>query len=145
MQRLGRFGRLLCVGSLGAASAAAVRAAATMAARGVDYEKLGGRSYGSIKSWGREAGQFALRDEVPSTSSDGFEVATVAGGCFWGIELRLQRLGGVVATCVGYTQGRTREPTYDDVCGGGTGHTGEPSAETLARTLRCWVWSPPQR
>ena len=123
MQRLGRFGRLLCVGSLGAASAAAVRAAATMAARGVDYEKLGGRGYGSIKSWGREAGQFALRDEVPSTSSDGFEVATVAGGCFWGIELRLQRLDGVVATCVGYTQGEVDSPSYEQVCSGTTGHT----------------------
>lgn len=46
-----------------------------------------------------------------------------AGGCFWGTELHYQRLEGVIATCVGYTQGRVKFPTYGEVCMGRTGHT----------------------
>ena len=52
-----------------------------------------------------------------------FEVATVAGGCFWGLELAYQREPGVVGTAVGYTQGELDEPTYQQVCSGSTGHT----------------------
>jgi len=51
------------------------------------------------------------------------EVATFAGGCFWGIELAYQREPGVVGTKVGYTQGDTEDPSYKDVCSGMTGHT----------------------
>ena len=36
------------------------------------------------------------------TSPDGYAVGTVAGGCFWGTELHLQRVDGVIATAVGY-------------------------------------------
>ena len=46
-----------------------------------------------------------------------------AGGCFWSVELAYQRLPGVVSTSVGYTQGKTKNPTYDEVCSGSTGHT----------------------
>ena len=53
----------------------------------------------------------------------GWEIATFAGGCFWGTELHFQRVPGVVSTCVGYTQGRVEKPTYDGVCAGKTGHT----------------------
>ena len=40
-----------------------------------------------------------------------------------GTELHFQRMPGVIATCVGYTQGRTEKPSYGEVCGGTTGHT----------------------
>lgn len=40
-----------------------------------------------------------------------------------GTELHFQRIDGVLATCVGYTQGDVDEPTYDQVCSGGTSHT----------------------
>ena len=46
-----------------------------------------------------------------------------AGGCFWGTELAFQRVPGVVKTAVGYTQGQQKNPSYDSVCGGRTGHT----------------------
>ena len=68
-------------------------------------------------SYAREAGERALTGEVGALSKDGkYEVATLAGGCFWGTELHFQRIPGVVATCVGYTQGDVEAPTYEQVC-----------------------------
>ena len=46
----------------------------------------------------------------------------LAGGCFWGTEHFLQLIRGVVNTQVGYANGSTSCPTYDDVCRRGTGH-----------------------
>lgn len=56
----------------------------------------------------------------------GQEVATLAGGCFWGMEDLVRKLPGVVDTEVGYTGGHTPNPTYLAVKHGDTGH-----AETL--------------
>ena len=50
------------------------------------------------------------------------EIATFAGGCFWGMEAALSRLEGVMATRVGYMGGTTENPTYTKVCSGTTGH-----------------------
>ena len=52
----------------------------------------------------------------------GEEVITLAGGCFWGVELAMQRLPGVVSTCAGFTQGDTVAPTYKSVSRGFTRH-----------------------
>ena len=49
--------------------------------------------------------------------------ATLAGGCFWGLELAYQRTPGVLCTCVGYTQGHATCPSYAEVCSEATGHT----------------------
>lgn len=51
------------------------------------------------------------------------ECATVAGGCFWGVEAALSRIEGVRATRVGYMGGTTKNPSYTEVCSGATGHT----------------------
>jgi peptide-methionine (S)-S-oxide reductase len=40
----------------------------------------------------------------------------LAGGCFWGVEEFLSRINGVTATEVGYANGRTLNPTYEDIC-----------------------------
>lgn len=46
----------------------------------------------------------------------------LAGGCFWGMEAYFSRLDGVVKTEVGYANGETLEPTYEQVCTNTTGH-----------------------
>ncbi len=51
-----------------------------------------------------------------------FEKATLAAGCFWCVEAVFQRLKGVESVIPGYTGGKTPNPTYDQVCGGNTGH-----------------------
>jgi peptide-methionine (S)-S-oxide reductase len=50
------------------------------------------------------------------------EVATFAAGCFWSVEAAFQRVTGVIATEVGYSNGHTPNPTYHDVCTDETGH-----------------------
>lgn len=49
-------------------------------------------------------------------------VATFAGGCFWCMQPPFDHLEGVLKTQVGYTGGATQNPTYEEVCGGRTGH-----------------------
>ena len=50
------------------------------------------------------------------------EIATFGAGCFWGIEAAFRRVPGVLDAAVGYSGGRTENPTYQDVCTDTTGH-----------------------
>ena len=75
----------------------------------------------------------AERMQVPSThfvtggplapSTDGLAEAVFGLGCFWGAEKMFWQVPGVVSTAVGYAGGQTPNPTYEEVCSGGTGHT----------------------
>jgi len=54
---------------------------------------------------------------------DGLETAYFGMGCFWGVERVFWQVPGVHVTAVGYQQGLTPNPTYEEVCSGRTGHT----------------------
>jgi peptide-methionine (S)-S-oxide reductase len=53
----------------------------------------------------------------------GLEVAVFGLGCFWGAERAFWQQPGVYSTAAGYAGGHTRNPTYEEVCSGRTGHT----------------------
>ncbi len=71
-----------------------------------------------------------------------FKKATFAGGCFWCIEAAFQELEGVVRVISGYTDGQKKNPTYEQVCSGTTGHleaveiTYDPEKITYSQLLR---------
>jgi peptide-methionine (S)-S-oxide reductase len=54
---------------------------------------------------------------------DGTKTALFGLGCFWGAERKFWQQEGVYSTAVGYAGGSTPNPTYREVCSGGTGHT----------------------
>jgi peptide-methionine (S)-S-oxide reductase len=58
-----------------------------------------------------------LMEQVPRR-----EVATLAGGCFWCLEAVFDGLRGVESVTSGYSGGTVVNPTYEQVCGGRTGH-----------------------
>lgn len=58
----------------------------------------------------------------PATDAARLEKATFAGGCFWCMEHPFDQLPGVVSVTSGYTGGWKKNPTYEEVSAGGTGH-----------------------
>ena len=57
-----------------------------------------------------------------SQSSDGYPLATLAGGCFWCLEAVYNELRGVESVVSGYAGGHDPDPTYEAVCSETTGH-----------------------
>jgi peptide methionine sulfoxide reductase msrA/msrB len=59
---------------------------------------------------------------VPDEKPAKMAYAYFAGGCFWGVEYLFESKEGVTSAVSGYMGGSTKDPTYDEVCSGGTGH-----------------------
>ncbi len=59
---------------------------------------------------------------MPEARSKRFEVATLGGGCFWCTEAIFSQLNGVEDVQPGYSGGKTKDPTYEQVCTSETGH-----------------------
>lgn len=53
---------------------------------------------------------------------EGLEILDIGMGCFWGAERKFWKIEGVYTTAVGFAAGFTKNPTYKEVCTGGTGH-----------------------
>jgi len=65
---------------------------------------------------------FVLGNPLKMNFSNELEIASFGMGCFWGAEKHFWLLEGVYTTAVGYSDGSTINPTYEEVCSGMTGH-----------------------
>jgi peptide-methionine (S)-S-oxide reductase len=80
-------------------------------------------------------------DEVRATAA-GKQTAVVAGGCFWGIQAVFQHVKGVISATSGYSGGSVKNPDYEIVSGGRTGHAEsveivyDPAQVTYGELLR---------
>jgi peptide methionine sulfoxide reductase msrA/msrB len=74
-----------------------------------------------------------------------YGTAIFAGGCFWGVEYFLQKTPGVISVTSGYTGGTVKNPTYQQVCTGNTGHAEavkivyDPQKATYEKLLKLFL------
>ena len=81
-------------------------------------------------------------DDEPLAPQPGRETIVLAGGCFWGVQAVFQHTKGVITSTSGYAGGRTKNPSYEMVSSGQTGHAEsvrvvfDPSQISLGRVLK---------
>jgi len=85
--------------------------------RFIPVEKMEEAGYGRLLEPFVKAGLYKKGEGAMKT-----EIATLAGGCFWGMEEILRKIPGVISIRVGYTGGTTTNPVYELVKTGKTGH-----------------------
>lgn len=84
-------------------------------------------SCGKRNHSGKDAGKRA--EPIPEINVENLREIYFAGGCFWGVEEYFSRIPGVYDVVSGYANGKTENPSYEEVCHNGTGH---------AETVHIW-------
>lgn len=84
---------------------------AAMTVRAIAWRGRSGADVGTVEQSQQEAVTVKHTQEI-----------YFAGGCFWGVEEYFSRIPGVQNVTVGYANGNTQNPTYEQVCSGKTGH-----------------------
>ena len=93
-----------------------------------------------------EAPRATATQEAKPNPNVATETAILAGGCFWGMQEILREVPGVLMTDVGYTGGTTKNPTYEDLHDGTSGHAEairivfDPSKISYAELLEKWFF-----
>lgn len=115
-----------------------------------EYLPLFGKAAGKVPNFAGDAGANACTVDTRDAGVVGckttLETAILAGGCFWGMEDILRKVDGVLETDVGYTGGTTKDPRYEDVKSGGTGHAEsvrivfDPKKISYADLLEKWFF-----
>lgn len=86
--------------------------------------------------------RYCINGTVLEKDDEGVETATFGGGCFWCTEAVFKRVEGVIDVKSGYSGGTVTNPTYEQVCRGGTGHaevvqiTFDPEVVSFAELVR---------
>ncbi len=75
-----------------------------------------------MKKAGEESMNLSSMRGRMTVNEENLHTLYLAGGCFWGIEAYMKKLPGVYDTDVGYANGNTENPTYQQVCYNNTGH-----------------------
>ena len=85
--------------------------------RFIPLEKMAGEGYERYLEPFIKAGLYSQSAQAARR-----ETATMAGGCFWGMQDILRKIPGIISTRVGYSGGTVVNPSYEQVCAGTTGH-----------------------
>ncbi len=95
--------------------------------------------------WNPVRGATALPDpkaDEPRATAKGRETVVLAGGCFWGIQAVFEHVKGVTKATAGYSGGSVKNPSYEEVSSGTTGHAEsvevvyDPSKVTFGQLLK---------
>lgn len=95
--------------------------------------------------WNPVRGATTLPDpkaDEPLATARGSEAVVLAGGCFWGIQAVFEHVKGVTKATAGYSGGRVKNPSYEEVSSGTTGHAEsvevvyDPSKVTFGQLLK---------
>jgi peptide methionine sulfoxide reductase msrA/msrB len=77
---------------------------------------------GTVWVWQKASGEQTQGRDMAVKETTGLKTATFAGGCFWCTEADFEKVPGVVKVISGYAGGQKKNPTYEEVSSGTTGH-----------------------